>query len=108
MAVVTEPLLDVRDVTLSFAGVVALNDVSFHVDPRELMAIIGPNGAGKTSIFNCLNGVYQPQKGEIAYKGRNIIGEKPFRLATVAISRGPVPRSAPVAKAPDSDSIKAP
>ena len=83
----TPPLLDVRNVTLTFAGVTALNDVSFHVDPGELLAIIGPNGAGKTSIFNCLNGVYQPQQGEITYKGENIIGTKPYRLAENGIAR---------------------
>ena len=83
----TGPLLDVRDVTLSFSGVTALDNVSFHVDPGELLAIIGPNGAGKTSIFNCLNGVYRPQAGQIRYKGENIIGKKPFRLAEDGIAR---------------------
>ena len=57
------PLLEVKDVTLSFGGVHALRGVDFTVDEGELFAVIGPNGAGKTSIFNCLNGVYRPQQG---------------------------------------------
>ena len=59
------PLLEVRDLTLRFGGVTALNGVSFTVGRGELFAVIGPNGAGKTSIFNCLNGVYRPQQGTI-------------------------------------------
>ena len=83
----TSSLLDFRDVRLSFAGVTALDGVSFHVDPGELFAIIGPNGAGKTSIFNCLNGVYSPQAGEIIFKGENIVGKNPYRIADSGISR---------------------
>ncbi len=60
---VTDPVVSLNDVTLSFAGVTALSGVSFEVHPGELFAIIGPNGAGKTSIFNVLSGVYRPQKG---------------------------------------------
>lgn len=81
------PLLDFRDVHLSFAGVKALDGVSFHVDEGELFAIIGPNGAGKTSIFNCLNGVYEPQSGEIYWEGSDIIGRKPYHIAEDGISR---------------------
>lgn len=80
-------LLDFRDVHLSFAGVTALDGVSFHVDAGELFAIIGPNGAGKTSIFNCLNGVYRPQSGDILWKGESIIGKKPYRIAESGLSR---------------------
>ncbi len=83
----TGPLLDFRDVHLSFAGVKALDGVSFHVNEGELFAIIGPNGAGKTSIFNCLNGVYEPQEGSILWKGSEIIGRKPYHIAQEGISR---------------------
>ena len=65
-----EPLLAVEDVTLRFGGVTALDGVSFEVRPGELFAVIGPNGAGKTSIFNCINGVYRPQKGSIRLRAR--------------------------------------
>jgi branched-chain amino acid transport system ATP-binding protein len=63
-------LLDVRDVSLSFGGVKALEDVSFDVREGEIRAIIGPNGAGKSSMLNVINGFYHPQKGEITYKGK--------------------------------------
>ena len=63
------PLLEVREVSLSFKGLVALDGVSFDVAAGELFAIIGPNGAGKTSIFNCINQVYRPQEGTILWKG---------------------------------------
>ena len=80
-------LLEFEKVRLTFAGVTALDVVSFHVNPGELFAIIGPNGAGKTSIFNCLNGVYRPDSGEILWKGESIVGKKPFRIAEAGISR---------------------
>jgi branched-chain amino acid transport system ATP-binding protein len=57
------PVLEFDGVELSFAGVRAIDGVSFTVGGRELFAIIGPNGAGKTSIFNVLSGVYRPQSG---------------------------------------------
>jgi branched-chain amino acid transport system ATP-binding protein len=82
-----EPLLDFKDVHLSFAGVKALDGVSFHVDPNELFAIIGPNGAGKTSIFNCLNGVYRPQEGAITFDGNSLLGRKPHRIAALGVAR---------------------
>ena len=80
-------LLDFQDVHLSFAGVKALDGVSFHVDEGELFAIIGPNGAGKTSIFNCLNGVYRPQQGRILWQGKDVVGGKPYRIAQSGIAR---------------------
>ena len=66
------PLLEVRDLTLRFGGVTALNQVSFEVHPDELFAVIGPNGAGKTSIFNCLSAVYRPQAGEMLLDGTSL------------------------------------
>jgi branched-chain amino acid transport system ATP-binding protein len=86
MAVVS-PILGFADVHLAFAGVTAIDGVSFEVDDGELFAIIGPNGAGKTSIFNCLNGIYRPQSGRILWKGEDIIGKKPYRIADSGIAR---------------------
>jgi branched-chain amino acid transport system ATP-binding protein len=83
----SDRLLHVSDIHLSFAGVVALDHVSFGVDHGELFAIIGPNGAGKTSIFNCLNGVYRPQQGAVTFEGHNIIGMRPSRIAELGIAR---------------------
>ena len=82
-----EHLLEFDDVSLSFAGVTALDEVSFSVDDNELFAIIGPNGAGKTSAFNCLNGVYKPEEGDIRWKGESILGTRPDRIAELGIAR---------------------
>jgi branched-chain amino acid transport system ATP-binding protein len=81
------PLLDVRDLTLTFGGVTALNGVGFSVDRGELFAVIGPNGAGKTSIFNCLNGVYRPQRGTITLAGKRITGRSPASIAAMGVAR---------------------
>jgi branched-chain amino acid transport system ATP-binding protein len=81
------PLLEFREVNLSFRGVKAISGVSFHVAAGELFAIIGPNGAGKTSIFNCINQVYRPQSGDIRWKGRSIMGLRPDKVARLGIAR---------------------
>jgi branched-chain amino acid transport system ATP-binding protein len=80
-------LLEFRYVSLAFKGVKALDGVTFHVDEGELFAIIGPNGAGKTSIFNCLNGVYQPQHGDVVWEDGSILGMRPDRIAELGIAR---------------------
>lgn len=65
----------------------AIDGISFEVLPKQLFAIIGPNGAGKTSIFNSLNQVYKPQRGEILWKGRSLMGLKPNKTAELGIAR---------------------
>ncbi len=60
------PLLEVEHLTMRFGGLIAVDDVSFTVRPREITAIIGPNGAGKTTVFNCLTGFYRPSIGRLA------------------------------------------
>ena len=80
-------LLEVRDLTLRFGGVIALDGVSFDVAEGELFAVIGPNGAGKTSIFNCLNGVYRPQQGTITLDGERIDGRRPVAIAARGVAR---------------------
>ena len=80
-------LLDVRNITLRFGGVTAINDVSFSVHPDELFAIIGPNGAGKTSIFNTVSQVYRPQEGDIRFMGESIMGHRPDYVAELGIAR---------------------
>jgi branched-chain amino acid transport system ATP-binding protein len=87
VVIVSGHLLDFKEVRLSFAGVTAIDGVSFHVDDGELFAIIGPNGAGKTSIFNCLNGVYQPQEGSILFADTEIVGTRPHRIAELGVAR---------------------
>ena len=83
----TTPLLDVHDISLSFGGIIALRDVSYHVDPGELFAVIGPNGAGKTSIFNCLNAVYKPQQGSAKLDGVELLDLQPADTAELGVSR---------------------
>lgn len=80
-------LLEFRDISLAFKGVKALDGVGFHVDEGELFAIIGPNGAGKTSIFNCLNGVYKPQQGDVVWEGKSLLGMRPDKIAELGIAR---------------------
>jgi branched-chain amino acid transport system ATP-binding protein len=82
-----EVILDVRNISLSFGGVKALADVSFDVREHEVRAIIGPNGAGKSSMLNCINGVYQPQKGEISLRGRTFRHMNPRQVATMGVAR---------------------
>jgi branched-chain amino acid transport system ATP-binding protein len=81
------PLLEVSGLTLRFGGVAALSDVSFAVGRDELFAIIGPNGAGKTSIFNCLSAVYRPQSGSMRLDSRQLVGERPARVAQLGVGR---------------------
>ena len=82
-----EHLLVVDDLHLAFKGVKAIDGVSFHVDDGELFAIIGPNGAGKTSLFNSINQVYNPQEGDILWKGESLMGLKPNQTAELGIAR---------------------
>jgi branched-chain amino acid transport system ATP-binding protein len=87
VVVLSAPLLEFEDVSLSFKGVKALIDISFTVGEGELFAVIGPNGAGKTSTFNCINGVYKPQEGGIRWKGESIVGMRPDKIADFGIAR---------------------
>ena len=57
-------VLSVNDITMQFGGVVAVNNLSLHVDEGEIVALIGPNGAGKTTAFNVITGVYAPTNGQ--------------------------------------------
>jgi branched-chain amino acid transport system ATP-binding protein len=84
---VETPVLEFDGVELSFAGVKAIDGVSFTVGGSELFAIIGPNGAGKTSIFNVLSGVYRPQSGQVTFAGTDLIGKRPHEIAELGIAR---------------------
>jgi len=83
----TNALLEVRNVSLAFGGVTALDDVSYDVRAGELFAVIGPNGAGKTSIFNCLNAVYHPQEGSARLDGVELFDLRPADTAELGIAR---------------------
>jgi branched-chain amino acid transport system ATP-binding protein len=83
----SEVILEAQNIFLSFHGVSALVDVSFHVNKGEIFSIIGPNGAGKTCMMNCINGLYRPQQGRLLFKGQNITKMSPHKRATLGISR---------------------
>lgn len=80
-------LLEVNGVSLSFAGVKALSEVSFSINEGELFSVIGPNGAGKSTMFNCISGVYRPQEGSIRFAGQELVGRKPHQIAALGIAR---------------------
>ena len=81
------PLLEVKDISLSFGGVEALKNVSFKILQGEVRAIIGPNGAGKSSMLNVINGFYYPQKGEVWFDGKLRDRMKPYNVARLGVAR---------------------
>ena len=81
------PLLAVRDVSVVFGGIVALNGVSFDMHQGQILGLIGPNGAGKTTLFNCLSRLYQPSTGDILMDGQSILTRPPHRIAEIGIGR---------------------
>ncbi|GGJ67775.1 branched-chain amino acid transport system ATP-binding protein [Anoxybacillus voinovskiensis] len=80
-------ILQVKNLSLRFGGVVALDNVSFEVKEGEIFSLIGPNGAGKTSMLNCISGLYKPSDGEILFKGASITRLKPHRRTVLGIAR---------------------
>ena len=84
---VGEVILEVADVSLSFGGVKALQNISFNVREHEIRAIIGPNGAGKSSMLNVINGVYTPQRGRITFRGKERGKMHPHDAAALGIGR---------------------
>jgi branched-chain amino acid transport system ATP-binding protein len=80
-------LLRVKGIGVRFGGVVALEDVSFEIEPRQIVGLIGPNGAGKTTLFNCLSRLYTPGAGSIEFDGAPILELPPHRIAPLGIGR---------------------
>ncbi len=80
-------LLEVRDVTKRFGGLVATDGVSFPVEAGEILGLIGPNGAGKTTLFNCIAGTFAPTAGQILLEGAPIAGLPPERVAALGVAR---------------------
>jgi branched-chain amino acid transport system ATP-binding protein len=83
----SQPLLVSRGLGKSFGGLKAVEDISLEVRPGELLSVIGPNGAGKTTLFNCLSGIYRPERGRVEFEGRNITGAPPHRVCHLGIAR---------------------
>jgi branched-chain amino acid transport system ATP-binding protein len=80
-------LLEVKNLTMEFGGVVALKEVNLHVSAGEIAALIGPNGAGKTTVFNVVTGYYQPTKGEVLLNSESLLGLKPNKIARLGLAR---------------------
>ena len=80
-------VLDMRNITLRFGGVTAINDISFDILEGEIRAIIGPNGAGKSSMLNVISGFYVPQQGEVYFHGKKRAPMRPYEVARQGIAR---------------------
>jgi branched-chain amino acid transport system ATP-binding protein len=80
-------LLEVAGVSKRFGGVQAVRGLNLAVHDGEILGLIGPNGAGKSTVFNLINGVYPPDRGRIAFKGEDITGKPPYRIARHGIAR---------------------
>ncbi len=77
----------IENLSISFGGLKAVNNVSFNVEPNSIFSIIGPNGSGKTTIFNLISGIYHPNSGSIMLEGDNMVGRTPDRIARKGIAR---------------------
>lgn len=83
----SEPILEVRDLSMRFGGVRALDGVSFEIREGDVFGVIGPNGSGKTTLINCITGFLRPTAGRVWFKGREITGMEPHRIASIGITR---------------------
>jgi branched-chain amino acid transport system ATP-binding protein len=81
------PLLAIRDVSVAFGGIRALDGISFDLERGQVLGLIGPNGAGKTTLFNCLSRLYTPTSGDIVFEGKSILGRPAHRMAEIGIGR---------------------
>lgn len=80
-------VMDMRGITLRFGGVEAIKNISFNIREGEIRAIIGPNGAGKSSMLNVISGFYNPQEGDVFYRGSKRPPMKPYQVARQGIAR---------------------
>src|SRR5688572_30863340 len=81
------PILEVRDISVRFGALLALNRVSLEIRRGEIVAIIGPNGAGKTTLINVISGFYHPTEGRIRFEGRDRTRLRPYEVAELGVAR---------------------
>jgi branched-chain amino acid transport system ATP-binding protein len=81
------PILSVRELSVRFGGIVALDAVSFDLEPRQIVGLIGPNGAGKTTLFNCVSRLYEPSAGGVTFDGTDLLALTAHRIAALGIGR---------------------
>jgi branched-chain amino acid transport system ATP-binding protein len=80
-------ILEVKGITKTFGGVIALDDVSVIVEKNSLLGIIGPNGSGKTTFVNIVTGFVKPDKGSVLFNGKELIGLPPYRVTNIGVGR---------------------
>jgi len=78
---------EVKNLSKTFGGLKAVDNLNFSLEKKEIFSIIGPNGAGKSTCFNCINGLYKPEEGEVIFKDQNLVGKRPDQVAQCGIAR---------------------
>jgi branched-chain amino acid transport system ATP-binding protein len=82
-----QPILEVKEVTKTFGGILALNRVSFHVNEGEILGIIGPNGSGKTTLINCITAFIKMTSGKVLFRGKDISRKPANKIADMGVTR---------------------
>ena len=82
-----DKLLNLKDVSVSFEGFLALNNLNLSLNPGELRAVIGPNGAGKTTFLDVITGKVKPTNGDVLFKWKSIVGKKEHKIARIGVGR---------------------
>jgi len=82
-----QPILQVKEVTKAFGGILALNRISFDVHEGDVLGIIGPNGSGKTTVVNCITGFIKMSSGKVYFRGKDISGKPPHKIADMGVTR---------------------
>ncbi len=82
-----DKILDIQNLSISFGGIKAVNDLSFHVNKNEIYGLIGPNGAGKTTVFNCVTQFYKPDNGSVIFNGESLVGKKVHNVIKTGLVR---------------------
>lgn len=80
-------LLETRDLTIRFGGLVAIRELNSRVGRGEVLGLIGPNGSGKTTFLNLITGIYRPTSGDILFEGENVVGVPPFQMVRKGVAR---------------------
>ena len=80
-------IMEIKDLTMRFSGIVAVENLSFDIEEGSITSLIGPNGAGKTSAFNCMTGFYRATAGSILFEGKELVGLKPYKITKLGIIR---------------------
>ena len=84
---VGDKLVEVKNLTVKFGGLLALDDVTFDIKRGEILGLIGPNGAGKTTCFNAMTGVYKPTSGDVLLEGKSLKGQKQHKITRLGLAR---------------------